>query len=364
MTPMTTLVRATLLVGLLACFASCGGDDGVTPPAPEPAALKKVVGDGEVLDLLESAPLVVQVVDRMDRPLGGVTVAFAGAGVGHQLSAGSAVTGTDGEAQIMVTAGTEEGELLVTASVPSLPSAVFTYGVAEGHFRIPVPADDPRGIAWDGTYLWVVTGPDTNETPVIFQIDPADGAVQQSFEAPGHRPRGLTWDGEALWYSAQGTRTIYRLDPNNNGNVLLSFPSPGTRPRGLDWDGAHLWHNDAGAGDPRVYRIDPATGHVLQSLESPVTDPLGLAWDGTHLWTAQFEGDRAIVRFDPTTAAKVDSIPNPRKLPIGLTYGPDGPWLWIVDAVTCQHCGDDDLALDPNEGARRTPAILRVDLDP
>jgi hypothetical protein len=305
------------------------------PPAPEPTTLSKVSGDGQTLVFeAESGVLVVEVLDQNEEPMAGVSVGFVGRGVAHVLSSASASTGADGRTAVTVTAGEEVGEIDVEATVAGLPAVVFTLAVSgPAPFTIPAPASTPRGVAWDGTYLWIVAGSDS--TPEIYQIDPADGAVQQSFPAPAGAHRGLVWDGSHLWYSSHATARIYRLDPSDNGNVVLEFDSPGTLPRGIAWDGTHLWHNDVGGrwpnNTPTVYRLDATNGDVLGSIPSPVTDPLGLVWDGTHLWTAQYRNDRDIVRFDPESGAAVGAIANPGDLPLGLSVDPTGPWLWVSD---------------------------------
>jgi streptogramin lyase len=194
--------------------------------------------------------------------------------------------------------------------------------------QLAAPGGEPRGLAWDGTHLWVVTGPE--EGPIISRLDPRTGSVQRSFTAPGSRHRDLAWDGEALWYSAHSARRIYRLDPSD-GSVLVAFDSPGDQPRGLAWDGTNLWHSDASGPERTIYRLSPDDGEVLESFPSPVTLPVGLDWDGSHLWTSQLSGGGALVRFDREGNA-LRTIGSPAAAIVGLAFDPAGPWLWGSDA--------------------------------
>jgi hypothetical protein len=298
---------------------------------PAPTTLTIVSGDGQTLDFNEeSEALVVEVLDQNNDPMEGVTVAFTGSGVAHSLSDESVQTGADGRAQITVTVGVVDGEIEVEASVTGLTSVLFGLEVLDAPFSVTAP-NDVVGITFDGTSLWAVGGLDV--APVIFRLDPTDGSVQESFDAPAGEHRGLAWDGENLWYASQATSTIYQIDPSN-GNVLNSFATPGSQPRGLTWAAGSLWHNDFTGSVGTVYRLFPENGTVLDQFASPVTHPLGLTWDGTHLWTAQLTAvveDRTLVRFD--TDGVVDTeLPNPGTLQLGLTFDPAGPWLWSADS--------------------------------
>lgn len=295
-----------------------------------PTTISVVSGDSQSLDFNEiSAPLVVEVLDQNDDPIRDVPVAFTGSGVSHSLSAGTAVTGADGRAQITLTAGVVDGAITVEGSVAALVPASFEITVLDAPFTVPAPVD-VNGITFDGTSLWAVGGPDGS--PVIYQLDATDGSILQSFSAPAANHRGLTFDGTNLWYASDATETIYRLNPST-GAVLSFFASPGAEPRGLAWDGATLWHNDSEGAGGTVYQLNPSDGSVLDQFTSPVNDPLGLTWDGTHLWTAQLNAtvaNRTLVRFD-NTGAFVSELPNPGTIQLGLAFDPAGPWLWSAD---------------------------------
>jgi hypothetical protein len=289
-----------------------------------------VSGDAQDLDFNEvSAALVVEVLDQNDDPMEGLTVTFTGSGVSHSLSAGSAVTGANGQAQVTVTAGIVDGAITIEASTASLIPASFGLTVLDAPYSVTAPAN-LRGITFDGTWLWGVGGPDVS--PIIYQISAVDGSVESQFAAPAADHRGLTFDGTNIWYSSDATERIYRI-PASTGVSDFSFASPGADPRGLAWDGATLWHNDSEGAGGTVYQLDPSDGSVLDQFTAPVTDPLGLTWDGTHLWTAQLAGavaNMTLVRFT-SAGAFVSELPNPGTTQIGLAFDSAGPWLWSAD---------------------------------
>jgi hypothetical protein len=295
------------------------------------ATLSRVSGDDQAFELeAESDPLVVELRDGDGNPMEGVTITFSGSGVEHSLSAESVETDADGRAGTTVTAGTEEGQIEIEATAEGVDPIVFVLTV-EGPLSFLAPDGRPRGLAWDGTHLWVVAGLDSSD-PIIYQLDPTDGSVLNSFRAPGTGHRDLTWDGEALWYSGHGPRTIFRLDPAD-GTILNEFESPrgpDSQPRGLAWDGEHLWHSDAAGPERLMFRLDPETGEVLDVFPSPVTLPVALEWDGEHLWTSQLTSSGDIVRFD-VLGNVIDTMASPAEATAGLAYDAEGGFMWMSD---------------------------------
>lgn len=303
----------------------------VEAPPVVPTTISVVAGDGQSLAYNGvSGPIIVEVRDQDNAPAEGIAVAFAGSGVAHTLSAETAQTGADGRAQITVTAGIVPGDITVEATVEGLDPVSAGLTVEDAPFSIPAP-DNVRGVVFDGTWLWAAGGPDAS--PVIFQLDPTDGSVESSFNAPAPDHRDLTWDGTNLWYSSNGGN-IYQLNPAN-GVVLSTIPSPGDQPRGLAWVGTSLWHTARTGGAATIYRLFPENGAVLAEFPSPLDDPLGFTSDGVNFWTTFVAADpagRTLNQLD-ATGGFITSLPNPGTFPIGLAYDPAGPFLWTADPV-------------------------------
>ena len=104
----------------------------------------------------------------------------------------------------------------------------------------PAPASPDavlRGVAWDGSYLWL----SDSKHRQITQVDPADGSVIRSFPSPGTDPRGLTWDGSSLWIVDAADNVIHQVD--TFGNLLDTWSAPGTGrwPYDIAFDGQYLW---------------------------------------------------------------------------------------------------------------------------
>jgi len=102
--------------------------------ASTPAAIVKVSGEGQAAaaGLALPNPLVVQVNDAPGSPISGVTVNFAVTSGSATLGAASAVTDSNGRAQVSVTLGLTAGSGTIAAAVSGVPAAVFNFTVQPG----------------------------------------------------------------------------------------------------------------------------------------------------------------------------------------------------------------------------------------
>jgi hypothetical protein len=110
-----------------------------TATAREPAALAIVSGNNQTAaaDSALADALVVKVTDQYANPVSGITVNFAVTGGAASLSAPTATTGSDGQAQVNATLGTTPGTVTMAASVTGVAAPVtFTATATVG---LPVP---------------------------------------------------------------------------------------------------------------------------------------------------------------------------------------------------------------------------------
>lgn len=93
----------------------------------------------------------------------------------------------------------------------------------------------------------------------------AQGIID-SFPSPGSEPRGLAWDGEYLWCADAGTDSVYKLDISN-GFVISSFPfSIESNYGGITWsDDNNIWI----ANGSYIQKVNPADGSVIFSFSCP-----------------------------------------------------------------------------------------------
>lgn len=209
--------------------------------------------------------------------------------------------------------------------------------------QIPSPDSYSWGVAWDGDSLWNSGA----FTSMIYQLDPSDGTVLNSYNAGIDGLRGLTFGDDHLWVSSWNTAMIYELIPAD-GTIVGSFPAPfAGKPSGLAWDDGVLW---VGEEDGRIYRVDPANGQVLSSIPAPPGDsfnPRGLAWDGTNLW-AGYQSQALIYKLDPSNGDIRATFDAPSgSFQQGLTF--DGRYLWST--------GGDNVIYQINVGCRMSVEV-------
>lgn len=86
---------------------------------------------------------------------------------------------------------------------------------------------DPKGLAYDGTYLWILVDGTPNQE--ILKVNLTDGSLVSHFSAPGTDMEGLAYVGNFLWVlhnTSGGQRTIEKIDPANGsafGAVTLTY---------------------------------------------------------------------------------------------------------------------------------------------
>jgi len=147
--------------------------------------------------------------------------------------------------------------------------------------------------------------------------------VVSSFTSPGPGPRGLAFDGTYLWNADSNMDKIYKLD--TSGNIIDTFASPGPGPTGLAFDGTYLWNADSNMD--KIYKLD-TSGNIIDTFASPMPGPTGFAFDGTYLWSADSNVDK-IYKLD-TFGNIIDTFASPGPGPKGLAF--DGTYLWNADS--------------------------------
>lgn len=191
--------------------------------------------------------------------------------------------------------------------------------------------EDPSGMAFDGTNLWMSGDSDPSTTivqPMFWRIDIATGGMIDTIRPPARisSPGGLAHTGSymavldisrvhyldntgsyitsspipfGLWYEELAhdgmnfwaADWIYDrvLEFDNSGIVISSFSLPGNAvPNGLAFDGANLWVGEWMSST--VYKVD-RNGNTLGTINTGSGILEDLAFDGTYLWGADiFDG--------------------------------------------------------------------------
>ena len=90
--------------------------------------------------------------------------------------------------------------------------------------------------------------------------------VVDSWPSPRGEPRGLAWDGEYLWCADAGTDSVYKLDISD-GTVISVFPFL------IDsLNGGITWSEDTAiwiAGGSKIHEVNPANGNEISNFGCP-----------------------------------------------------------------------------------------------
>ncbi|HUU56794.1 MAG TPA: hypothetical protein VMW93_05580 [bacterium] len=71
---------------------------------------------------------------------------------------------------------------------------------------------------WDGRYIWVPDYDDIIESYRVIRIDPVNGSVVTTFQAPGDQARGMAYDGTYLWLSTMADNGwLWKIDTGDVG---------------------------------------------------------------------------------------------------------------------------------------------------
>ncbi len=129
------------------------------------------------------------------------------------------------------------------------------------------------GMCWADGYLWISVYYPQTPTAVLVKIDPLTGAFVDTLPSPGQQPQGLAFDGTHLWLAMDDNdgdpERIWQLDAAT-GDTLSSFPIPPyhssttARPRDMAWDGQFLYLVVGSTFDKAIYKIDIGAGGTPQ----------------------------------------------------------------------------------------------------
>ena len=200
-----------------------------------------------------------------------------------------------------------------------------------------------KGLAWDGTDLWLVDVDRNTNAYKIFKIDPTDGSyrVDEAIPLDGIAyPEGLTFDGEYLWLSDQyspetpGGGNLYKIHPRTKA-IVAKIPVQGLNTEwpgegDLAFDGRYIWQTRNTDG---VYKIDVGvipTAAVVRSYFGAWGNNTGVAWKDGYLYGVEHGAyyDATLMKIDPVSGAVVESTALHANNLMGLAW--DGTNFWAV----------------------------------
>lgn len=197
----------------------------------------------------------------------------------------------------------------------------------------PSPTTGPRGLEYDGTYLYVAQAKNelSSDPDLIYKIDPSTGNTVEIYNwTLSEFPTGIAWDGSNFYVSDDTAETIYVVD--ENFNYIREFSSPETYQTDLAFDGTYLLEGTQETD--KIWTLDPQDGSIISMFSSPLGNPSGIAWDGSNIWLANgvlFGNEDYIYKLN-RNGVILEQYLSPGTYPTGLAF--DGQYLWCVDWKT------------------------------
>lgn len=208
-----------------------------------------------------------------------------------------------------------------------------------GRTTIPIPAQNPVGIAAMSGRMWV-TDAGTGE---VLELNPSTGKLIRKFKLGLKQPKGLAFDGQRLWVADEAARKIvaYNLA---NGRQVKAIPVLWPEEKeikgieALGWDGKTLWMVLVGDASSMFNQVDAESGLIVRSMSADC-DSRGIAFSASLLFNLCVNSDRdlaAVIQRQVTSqAAEMRKTQRVVQVlaaiaPAGLTY--DGTKLWVLDA--------------------------------
>ncbi|MFQ5612449.1 MAG: hypothetical protein ACE5H9_09980 [Anaerolineae bacterium] len=200
----------------------------------------------------------------------------------------------------------------------------LTGTTAYGNFATYIPAGQPLGLAaYQGSAVWLSS---YIYQAGIYRLAAANGDPLQEMTVPGAANSGyggLAYDAatDTLYHSDIYGSGIQKLD-GGTGAIKATLPFTVASGGDLAFDGTYIWQAAGGWMDPKIYKLNAASGAVEDSFVSPVagqTQTFGLAFTNNALWLSK---GKHIYKIDPNTEAIICSFEAPLNDVRGLAFIP------------------------------------------
>ena len=179
---------------------------------------------------------------------------------------------------------------------------------------ILIPTEN-RGMAFDGAHMWV-----TNAGSGVAKIRVSDGANLGAFPV-GSAPIAAVFDGTHVWVLSQGSDNVVKLRASDGAN--LGTFTAGSGVSSIAFDGTNIWVSSYGSSSLYKHVVATGTGSFI-STGLPVGIS-GLTFDGTHLWLSYY-ASTYVGKWSLSPLAEIDAFST--NAPSMLAF--DGRNVWAV----------------------------------
>lgn len=197
----------------------------------------------------------------------------------------------------------------------------------------------PRGLAWDGSYLWIL---DTTIDNKVLKFNVAEGKIEEMHETI--RGSDLAWDGKKFWMADDNY--LYRFNGKFEIVDMIEL-DPVYCLTGIAFDGSYFYLANSGCGlnetsTESILKMNQIA-HIVEIYETPGVAFTGLTWNDPYLWMSE-PSSNLILKLD-LNANKVDQFPAPGEWVYGIEWQKDDvqTYLWMTN---CDKYHDNLLRLE------------------
>ena len=128
-------------------------------------------------------------------------------------------------------------------------------GALISSFSIAAQTTTCKGLAWDGSYVWVVSSNGSASTIHKYDISGTYQNVVYTITAQDNSAQGITWDGSFFWVCGRQNNSIYQYTAAGvyTGSTK-SVAAQGTRPVGITFADSAYWVVDETANGVYKYQ--------------------------------------------------------------------------------------------------------------
>jgi hypothetical protein len=138
-------------------------------------------------------------------------------------------------------------------------------GVFQSDWSVPAPRHFVRAIAYDGTYLWLLSN--YLQTVNKYSLAGVYQNVSFSVSNAGSNLHGLAWDGTHFWLAERTTDKLFQYTAAGvSTGFTFSLASQGTSPYGVTWDGSALWTVDNSSSAAFKYQNQIGVANVAPTI--------------------------------------------------------------------------------------------------
>jgi hypothetical protein len=207
------------------------------------------------------------------------------------------------------------------AGVPGKGLAATRASLLHWYSAAYAVGNDPWGVAFDGTNIWVANRHDGTVTKMLAST----GAIVHRYFV-GDTPEGIAFDGTNIWTANNVDSTVTKLRASDGtvvgtyGNGVLNSPDA------IAFDGTNIWVTNGGGNS--VTKLLASTGAVVGTYAVGAS-PQGVAFDGANIWTAN-NVDETVTKLLASTGAVVGTYGIGHLFaPIGIVF--DGTNIWVAN---------------------------------